>query len=206
MTRVLALGAFAVALVCAQAPLPDPRSLLASAMAAEKAGRTEFAVRQFHAIIRSAPPREVIGQARLELVRIYQSRGAWWEAAEQLRELRVLAPSDAEYAYQLGVVYRQLSKWAFETMLGTAPGSARARQMLGEQYSVSGDAAKALSAFRQAIAADPKLAGSHLAVAVLLLRQDKRDQALAEIDKELEIAPESIVAKQVRQVITGAAP
>jgi tetratricopeptide (TPR) repeat protein len=206
MTRALLLGLFTAALVCGQAPVPDPREQLASAVAAEKAGRTESAIRQLRALLRSAPPREIAGQARLELVRIHQSRAEWWEAAEQLRELRVLAPDDAEYAYQLGVVYRNLSKWAFEKMQRTAPDSARSQQMLGEQFSVSGDVAKAVSAFRLAIAADEKLTGSHLALAVILLRQNNRDQALAEIDQELRLAPESAIAKQVRQAITGSAP
>ena len=181
----------------------DARSLLQSAIAAEKAGKTQSAVRQLREIVMSPAPPEVIGQARLELVRIHQRRGEWWEAAEQLRELRRLAPDNAEYAYQLGVVYRSLSKWAFERMQTTAPDSARSQQILGEQYTVSGDSAKAVTAFQRAIAADPKLAGSHLALAVIYMRQEKREQALVEIDRELEIAPDSAIARQVRQAIVA---
>ncbi len=115
-------------------------------------------------------------------------------------------PGRGRVRLPIGRDVSQYSKSAFEKIQRLGPGSARAQQLLGEQYSISGDLSNALSAFRQAAAADPRLAGTHLAMAVLLLRQDKREQALSEIDKELEIAPESVIAKQVRQAITGAAP
>jgi Tfp pilus assembly protein PilF len=82
-----------------------------------------------------------------------------------------------------------------------APASARTQQMLGEQYSITGEAGKAVAAYTAAIAADPTLAGSHLALAVLYLRQGNRENATSEIQKELEIAPDSAAAKQVLQAI-----
>lgn len=187
----------------AQTRIADPAAALNSAMSTAKSGRTDTAVRQFRDILRAAPPRDIEGQARLELVRIYQRRAQWWDAAEQLEALRRLAPGDPEYAYQLGMVYRSLSKWAFETMRSTAPQSARLQQMLGEQYSIAGDSTKAIAAFEQAIAADPKLPGSHLALAALYMRMQNRERALAEIDQELAVAPESAAAKQLKQALTG---
>jgi tetratricopeptide (TPR) repeat protein len=201
--RVL-FAAAACAVAFAQSPAADPNARLQSAISLEKAGRTQAAVRQFRELLRTAPPPTVAGQARLELVRIHGRRGEWWEAAEQLQELRKLAPDDAEYAYQLGVVYRSISKSAFEHMRTVGPQSARFQQMLGEQYSIGGDSAKAVYALTQAIQADPKLEGSHLALSIVYLREGKREQALAEIDKELEIAPESAAAKRVREAIAPA--
>lgn len=194
-------GVLFAAMALAQAPAADPNARLQSAISLEKAGQTQAAVRQFRELLRTAPPPTVAGQARLELVRIHERRGEWWDAAAQLQELRKMAPGDAEYAYQLGVVYRSISKSAFEHMRTVGPLSARFQQLLGEQYSVGGDLAKAVYAFSQAIQADPKLQGSHLALSLLYLREGRRDQALAEIEKELEIAPESAVAKRVREAI-----
>ena len=185
----------------AQPPAADPNARLQSAISAEKAGQTQAAIRQFQELLRTAPPTAVAGQARLELVRIHGRRGEWWEAAGQLQELRKMAPAETEYAYQLGIVYRNLSKSAFEHLRSVGPQSARFQQMLGEQYSVGGDTGKAVEAFSQAIQADPKLAGSHLALSIIYWRAGKRDQALAEIDREIEIAPESLVAQRVRQAI-----
>ena len=193
-------AAVASTLAFAQPPASDQQARLQSAMSLARAGQTQAAIRQFRELLPTAPP-AVAGQARLELVRIYEKRGEWWEAAEQLQELRKLAPGDVEYAYQLGVVYRNLSKSAFEHMRTLGPLSARFQQMLGEQFSLGGDSARAVNAFSRAIQADPKLGGSHLALSILYLREGKRDQAIAEIDKELEIAPESAVAKRVRQAI-----
>jgi tetratricopeptide (TPR) repeat protein len=196
----------ALALLLASIAPGFAQTALQAAIVAEKAGQTQSAIKQFHEILRASPAPEIAGQARLELVRIHQRRGEWWESAEQLRELRKLAPHQAEYAYQLGVAYQNLSKWAFERMRTIAPTAARTEQMLGEQYSIGGETDKAIAAYRKAIAADPKLAGSHLALAVAYLRAGKRDDAKTEIDKELEIAPESAVAKQVREAIVGGTP
>lgn len=201
--RAATIGLWAWSLAWAQPVVRDPGARLQQALSAEKAGRTDAAVRQFRAVIADAPPPEIEGQARLELTRIHETRGEWWEAVEQLRRLRQLAPNEPEYAYQLGVAYRSLSKWAFERVRTLAPESARMQQMLGEQHSIAGDPVKAIAAFERAAAADPKLPGSHLAMAVLYLRQNQRDQARAEIDKEIEIAPDSAVAKQVREMIAG---
>ncbi len=201
------IGAVLVPLVmaCAQSPHPnDARGALAAAIAVERSGKTDAAIRQFHDILRSSPPVDVAGQARLELVRIFERRDDWWEAASQWEELRKLAPNEPEYAYQLGVVYRNISKWAYEQMRSIDPGAARLQQLAGEQYSATGDNEKAIAAFKKAIAKDPNLEGSHLALAVIYLRGKKRDEALAEIDKELALAPESAVAHQVKQAIAGA--
>ena len=45
---------------------------------------------------------------------------------------------------------------------------------------------------------DPKLAGSHLALAVLYMQTGNRTQALAELDLELAIAPQSSPAKALK--------
>ena len=194
-------------LAFAQAPAPQSAAaLLQTGIGAAKAGRTGAAIQAFQEALRGSPPREVAGQARLELLRIFERRSDWWEAAGQLRELRKLAPEEAEYAYRLGVVYRNLAKSAYEQMRAAGPDSARFQQLLGEQLSAAGDTEKAVAAFQRAIAADPKLAGSHLALSVVYLRANKRDEALAEIDLELAVAPESAIARQVRQAISGAKP
>jgi tetratricopeptide (TPR) repeat protein len=196
---------FAVSFLLAQ-PASDVRTLLQSAISAEKAGDLPAAVRQFEQVLHADPPVDVAGQARVELLRIHQKSGDWWKAADQLHQLRKLAPGEPEYAYELGAVYQNLSKWAFERMQTLAPQGARTQQMLGEQYSIAGEREKAIGAFRRAVAANPKLAGSHLALAMIYMQLGKRSDALSEIDQELAVAPQSALAKQVRQSITGATP
>jgi tetratricopeptide (TPR) repeat protein len=200
--RVLQLP-FLVSALLAQGASPNPRAALEAAIAAERSGRAEAAIRQLRQVLRESPPVDIQGQARLELVRIFETRSQWWEAESELQELRKLAPKEAEYAYQLGITYRNLSRWALERMREIDPASARLQQLMGEQYSTAGEREKAEAAFRRAIKKDPELPGPHLALAILYLQSNKRSEALAEVDKELAIAPESAVAKQVRQAITG---
>jgi len=206
MRCVAAIWLLFAGTLLAQAPSVSPASQLKAAMATAQAGKSDAAIKQFEAILRAAPPREVAGQAHLELARIYQQRGDWWNAATQWETLRKLAPDEPEYAYHLGLAYRYLSKWAFERMNAVAPQSARVQQLLGEQLAVMGKSERAVSAFERAIAAEPKLAGSHLAIAMIYLQSGKRDEALAEIDRELEIAPESVAAAQLRQAVAGSKP
>jgi len=205
--RVFAALALCAALLRGQAPagaVASPSSaLLARGVAARKAGQTVEAIRLLRQALAGAP-REIEGQARLELLRIFERRGQWWEAAGELRELRRLAPTEAEYAYQLGVAYRNLAKSSYEQLRGVAPESARYQQLLGEQLSAAGETRKAIEAFQRAISADPKLPGPHLALAVVYLRMNKRNDALAEIERELAIAPASAAAGQIRQAIIGA--
>jgi tetratricopeptide (TPR) repeat protein len=181
----------------------EPKELLAAASAAEKAGRTEQATRQLQRILETQVTPDVEGQARLQLLRIYQKEQDWREAARQLERLRELAPQDAEYAYQLGAAYQRMSKSAFERMKELDPHSARVQQTFGEQYSVGGDQEKAIAAYRRAIEADPKLAGSHLALAMIYAQAGKADEAKAEISRELEISPNSAIAKQMLRMFAG---
>ena len=206
MTRCATLLLLQCAWLLAQAPAATPRAQLESAMATARSGHLDTAVKQFESILRAAPPLEIAGQAHLELARIYQRRSDWQQAAVEWAALRKLAPNEPEYAYQLGMSYQYLAKWAFERMHSIAPQSARTQQMLGEQLAVIGKQEQAIAAFERAIAAEPQLAGSHLALAMIYLQADKREAALAEIDRELELTPENAAAKQLRQAVAGAKP
>lgn len=183
----------------------DPRAQLDAGIAAAQAGKTDMAVKYFNTLLRGNPPFEIAGQAHLELARIHQARGDRWGAVAQWEALRKMAPKEPEYAYQLGLAYQSLSTSAIDRLRAIAPESARMQQTLGEHLAVMGRQEKAIAAFERAIAADPKLQGPHLALAVIYLQAGKRDEALAEIDRELAIAPESAAAKQLRQAVAGGA-
>lgn len=178
--------------------------MLDRGIALAKTGKSAAAIQQFQAVLKSSAPQAITGQARLELVRIYEAKGDWFNAVPQLEALRKLAPQDDEYAYQLGVAYRNLSRWAMVRMQTAAPGSARVKQIEAEQYAITGDFVRAARKYQEALVADPKLPGSHLALAMIYARTGKRAEALSEIDQELGVAPESLVAKQIRQTLIGA--
>jgi tetratricopeptide (TPR) repeat protein len=197
-------GLAAVSTVAAQAPSSEARALLRAAIADEKAGDGPAAEHKLQQILSGGPPVELEGQVHLELLRIYENSGEWWKALDQLSAVRKLNPTEPEYAYQSGVIYRNLSQWAFERMKAMAPQSARFQQALGEQYSVTGDWAEAIAAYRRALVADPHLAGSHLALAIICLRTGKPSEALTELDAELVLAPQSAMAQRLRQSLVNA--
>src|SRR2546429_448741 len=64
----------------------------------------------------------------------------------------------------------------------------------------------ALVAFQRAAEADPKLPEVHLAISAILLEQKKYDQALAEIDAELKLVPQSKAAAELKAKIEDAKP
>ena len=164
-------------------------------------GDDQRSIQALQQTLRNHPAPDVEGQTRLDLLKIYQKHQNWAEAAKQLARLRQLAPQEPEYAYQLGIVYQKMSKAAFERMKEVDINSARVQQTLGEQYGIAGDQEKAVAAFRKAIAADPKLSGSHLAIAMIYAAQGNAEEARAEINRELEIAPESKLAKQALTMV-----
>ena len=204
--RVLLLVIVTALLIRGQSAAEDPKAMLDRAISLARSGKTADAIRQFQAVIKSGAPAAITGQARLELVRLYEGRSDWANAVEQLEALRKLAPQDAEYAYQLGIAYRNLSRWAIVRMQAAAPGSARVKQIEAEQYAIAGDFVRATKRYQDAVAADPNLPGSHLALAMIYLRTGRRDEALAEIDRELTVSPDSAVAKQMRQALGARGP
>lgn len=139
------------------------------------------------------------GQEKLQTARECERNGDWLGAVEALESVRQSAPTDPEVAWELGTAYRQLSQWAFERMKKAQPHGARVYQLLGEGYAIQGQNQDAIRAYQNAISADPKLAGSHLALAMIYARGGDREQARQEIAQELSVAPHSAVALALRE-------
>lgn len=144
--------------------------------------------------------------ARLELARAYERAGDFAGAVEQFRTVRELAPRDSEYAYQLGHTYMKLSDWCIRKIVRIAPDSARVHQMLAENRDAQGRTGEAVREYLKAAAADPKLAGIHLALAQIHLQEGKLDEARVEIERELAIVPESAMALELKRKLDSTRP
>lgn len=142
-------------------------------------------------------PREPL--AHLELAKAYERAENLEGVVEQFRALRELSPQEPEYAYQLGNAYLKLSAWFLREIVRLNPRSARAYQILAENYRTQGRLEPAVRAFQRAAQADPMLPGIHFALAQIYLEQGKRDDARKELDQELAIVPESVTAKALRE-------
>ncbi len=72
---------------------------------------------------------------------------------------------------------------------------------LGKLYLQSRKYSDAEVAFRNALKIDNKKVDSHLGLAVALLNQNKKEEALKELDKVIELAPDSQEAEQARDLL-----
>jgi len=143
-------------------------------------------------------------QAYLQLAKAYEASENWIAAVEQLQKLAELAPEQPEYAYQLGRAWMKLTGWSYQQISKLDPHSARLQQALGQEYAVQEKYDLALSAFQKAAEYDPKLPEIHLAVALLCLQLKRFDDALAAINIELGLVPESKAALDAKARIEAA--
>jgi tetratricopeptide (TPR) repeat protein len=163
--------------------------------------KNEDAVRELRRAVALMPDEPA---ARLQLANAYEASGNWIGAAEELQKLVALAPGDAEYSYQLGKVLTRLSGWSLQEIARLNPDSARLHQALGQEYVIQERYDRALLAYQQAARSDPKLPEIHLGIALVLLELKKFDDALAEINLELRLVPESKIAAQTKEKILAA--
>jgi Flp pilus assembly protein TadD len=144
-------------------------------------------------------PREP--QVHFELGRAYERVGNRIAAVQEFQTLVHLVPQDPEYSYQLGNAWAKLSDWAFRQIIVVNPKSARLSQGLAMEYAEQGKYDQALTAYRQTAQSDPKMPEIHLAMALILLDLHRSDEALAEIENELRLVPDSKAALAAKEMI-----
>jgi len=167
-----------------------PRILLGASLLA--LGRVSEARTQLERAVKLAP-REPL--ARLQLAKVEERAGRWTAAVEHYRALREMRPEEPEYSYGLGNAYLHLSEWCLRELDTLEAGSARLQQALGHSYRVRGRPDLALAAFERAAKADPTLPEVHLAMAQIHLEQKRWTDARQEIERELQVVPDSAGAR-----------
>jgi tetratricopeptide (TPR) repeat protein len=142
--------------------------------------------------------------ARFELARAYEVASDWLDAIQQLQQANRMAPQNEEYSYHLGKALTKLSGWSLQQISRIDPNSARLHQALGQDYAIQEKYDQALAAYQEAARADPKLPDIHLGTALILLHFKRFDEAMAEVERELKLVPESRAALQARSQIEAA--
>jgi superkiller protein 3 len=175
------------------------RLLLGSSLRA--LGRNAEAVRELKRAATLVPQEP---QAHLELGRAYEALGDWIAAVQEFQKLVELYPQEPEYSYQLSKAWTKLSDWSVRRIIALNPNSPRLDQGLGLELTAQGKYDQALATYQQAARSDPKMPEIHLAMALIWLEMKKFDQALSEINLELQLVPESKVAADERAKITAA--
>jgi tetratricopeptide (TPR) repeat protein len=164
-------------------------------------GKNAEAVRELQHAVKLMPQQP---QAHLQLAEAYESSENWIAAVQQLRKLVELAPQEPEYSYQLGKAWTKLSGWSYQQISRVDPHSARLQQALGQEYAVQEKYDLALVAFQKAAQSDPKLPEIHLAIALICLELKRFDEAVAAIEIELRLVPESKSALDAKAKVEAA--
>ena len=171
-----------------------PRILLGASLMA--LGRAADALAPLQQAVKLAP-RDLL--ARQQLARLYERTSNPAGAVEQYRALREIAPQDPEYVYKLGKAYQALSEWSLKQIREIDPRSARLYQALGHNYRAQGKNDLAVRAFERAAQADATLPEVHLALAQIHLEEKRWAEARQEIERELQLVPESAGARALQQ-------
>jgi tetratricopeptide (TPR) repeat protein len=136
----------------------------------------------------------------------YMDMKEWGKAEQALRRALALNPKAAGARFALGEVYRRQKKYKeAETELleglklddKSVPG----HFTLGRVYFEQGDIVKAGPHVGQALQLDPKLAEGHLLAGNILLKARQPDNALAEFQAYLVLAPDGEFAPQARTIV-----
>jgi Tfp pilus assembly protein PilF len=173
---------------------PAPRILLGASLLA--GGDVQGARQQLERAV-ELDPQQPLAQA--ELAKIDDALGDRMAAVEHWRLAAKLDARNPEYAYRLGDDYLEVSREVFAKLVKGHPHSARAWQIRGQTYAMSGKFEAARKSFERALAADPSLPGTHLALAEIKLHDGDRAAARDEVTKELAIAPGNRAAIALKQ-------
>jgi tetratricopeptide (TPR) repeat protein len=164
-------------------------------------GKNAEALRELQRTVELMPQQP---QAHLQLAKAYEASENWIAAVQQLQKLVELAPQEPEYSYQLGKAWTSLSGWSYQQISRLNHNSPRLQQALGQEYAIQEKYDLALAAFQRAVLSDPKLPELHLAIALICLELKRFDEALAAIELERNLVPESKAALDAKARIEAA--
>jgi tetratricopeptide (TPR) repeat protein len=137
---------------------------------------------------------------------MYSTTGQTPLAIAKLRDAIKLAPNHAEYHYELGLALSETGDMpaviqALQDATRLDPGLSRAWYNLGLAKNGQGDIPGALEALQRGELANPRDPGIPYARATILARQNRRQEAIAALDRALSITPGYGEALQLRAAL-----
>jgi tetratricopeptide (TPR) repeat protein len=113
------------------------------------------------------------------------------EALAVLQKALAQSPDDPELLYYYGRASGLLSKQVFDQLEARFPNSARAHEMMAQDYAVLRDVPAAEREFNEALRLRPQTAGLHLQLGELYARAQQWDKAEEQFRLETQIQPGS---------------
>src|SRR2546426_7345941 len=178
--------------------LPDPKDriqtyeIFSDAMAESQHGQYASSIEKLNAALKTDP--DSVPGHYLQGLNYYRMHEFPKSVAELERVLQ-LSPGYALAAFHLGLAYARVSSWdqAIQTLrraLELDSTNFAAAYDLGLSYLQKNMTGEAAAAFRQSVSIADGYAPGHRALGELLLSQGQLDEALAELHKAAELAPE----------------
>ena len=141
-----------------------------------------------------------------DLAIMFSATGQMQKAVEKLRDAIKLAPSHAEYHYELGLALSETGDipaviQSLQEAVRLDASLARAWYNLGLAKNGQGDVPGALEALQRGELANPNDPGIPYARATILVQQGRRQEAIAALEKVLNIAPGHGEAMRLRAML-----
>ena len=167
-----------------QAWKPPSVTSLADAELAYRDGWPEVAAAGLESILEAQPDSI---EARRLLARCHLAEGDVAKAARQLVVILGSQAGDAEALYLAGKAYERLATETAEALLALNPDSASIRLLRGEAFErgPKHDFEKALAEFRKALELQPDDPGTHHAIARVLFKMKRFDEAVPHLGEVL---------------------
>jgi tetratricopeptide (TPR) repeat protein len=179
--------------------LTNIRALLG--MCERHLGKTDAARAELEAVFGQLQETKVRVEVGLELIEIYTASQELGKAAGIVGVLQQGSPTDPQVLY---AAYRIYTDLAGEAMLGlsvAAPESGQMYQAMAHELQRERDLRGAITNFRKALAADPKLPGIHFELAETLhASSDLKQRAEAEQEYKLAIAANNSDEKAIARL------
>jgi Tfp pilus assembly protein PilF len=170
-------------------------------MCERRLGKTDSARIDLEAVLGQLQEESVRLEVGLELIEIYTASRELEKAAGVVAILKQGAPTDPQMLY---AAYRIYTDLAGEAMLGlsvAAPESGQMYQAMAHELQREHDLPGAITNFRKAVAANPKLPGIHYELAETLhASPDLKQRAEAEQEYKLAIAANSTDEKAISRL------
>jgi tetratricopeptide (TPR) repeat protein len=128
-------------------------------------------------------------QVGIELADLYYQQGDLGETGSVLYTLSSINPDNVDILFFEQRVYSELASSALDKLALLAPDSARMQQLIAEKLVNADDIKNAIVHFRKALAANPRLPGTHFELAEALMEGSPNDpKAQSEAASELQTA------------------
>lgn len=174
-----------------------------AALAGDKKDREQEAINHLEKAVSIYPH---FLQAQLRLGAVYMDLQQWDKAERALRRALLINPKTANAFFALGEIYLRQKKYseAEKELLNGLAMENRSWQghfTLGRVYWTKGDLSRAGRQVGLAIQLNPDFADAYLLAGNILLRANKPEDALANFEKYLILAPKGEYAAQAREAV-----